>query len=108
MTKKDDRIYKVIFVNQDQVFELYAKHVYQSDMWGFLEIEELVFGNRSELVIDPGEEKLKTEFSGVKRSYIPTHAIVRIDEVENEGIAKVSDAKGTITAFPVAPAQPKS
>lgn len=108
MAKKDDRIYKVIFVNQDQVFELYAKHVYQSDMWGFLEIEELVFGNRSELVIDPGEEKLKTEFNGVKRSYIPSHAIVRIDEVENEGVAKVSEAKGTIAAFPVAPVQPKS
>ncbi|WP_415892605.1 DUF1820 family protein [Neptuniibacter sp. PT8_73] len=104
MAKKDDRIYKVIFVNQDQVFELYAKHVYQSDMWGFLEIEELVFGNRSELVIDPGEEKLKTEFSGVKRSYIPSHAIVRIDEVENEGVAKVSEAKGTIAAFPLSSA----
>ncbi|WP_415882486.1 DUF1820 family protein [Neptuniibacter sp. QD34_54] len=108
MAKNNDRIYKVIFVNQDQVFELYAKHVYQSDMWGFLEIEELVFGNRSELVIDPGEEKLKTEFSGVKRSYIPSHAIVRIDEVENEGVAKVSEAKGTIAAFPISPAPQKN
>ncbi|WP_415904509.1 DUF1820 family protein [Neptuniibacter sp. QD48_55] len=107
MAKNNDRIYKVIFVNQDQVFELYAKHVYQSDMWGFLEIEELVFGNRSELVIDPGEEKLKTEFSGVKRSFIPSHAIVRIDEVENEGVAKISEVKGTIATFPLAPVQPK-
>ena len=39
-----DSIYKVIFHNQNQVFEIYAKHVYQSDMYGFIEIEEFVFG----------------------------------------------------------------
>lgn len=103
MSKKDDRIYRVIFVNQDQVFEVYAKHVYQSEMWGFLEIEEFVFGSQSELVIDPGEEKLKNQFNGVKRSYVPNHAIIRIDEVEHEGVAKVTEAKGSITAFPMAP-----
>lgn len=91
----------MLFVNQDKVYELYARHVFQSEMWGFLEIEEFVFGSRSELLVDPGEEKLKQEFSGVKRSYVPIQAIVRIDEVDNEGIAKVSDAKGTVTAFPV-------
>ncbi len=62
MAKQEDRIYRVIFVNQDQVFEVYARHVYQSDMWGFLEIEEFVFGSQSDLVIDPGEEKLKNQF----------------------------------------------
>ena len=108
MAKKEDRIYRVIFVNQDQVFELYAKHVYQSDMWGFLEIEEFVFGNRSELVIDPGEEKLKNQFAGVKRSYIPSHAVIRIDEVEHEGVPKITEAKGTIAAFPMTPAPKKS
>ncbi|WP_370298820.1 DUF1820 family protein, partial [Pontibacterium sp.] len=42
----DDRMYRVIFINQDQVYELYARHVYQSDLWGFLKVEEFVFGNR--------------------------------------------------------------
>ncbi len=97
----DASIYRVTFINQDKVYELYARHVYQSEMWGFLELEEFVFGSRSELLVDPGEEKLKQEFSGVKRSYVPIQAIVRIDEVDNEGIAKISDAKGTVTAFPV-------
>lgn len=104
MAKNEDRIYRVIFVNQDQVFEVYAKHVYQSDMWGFLEIEEFVFGSQSDLVIDPGEEKLKNQFSDVKRSYVPNHAIIRIDEVEHEGVAKVTEAKGSIAAFPMTPA----
>ena len=40
-------IYKVIFVNQGQMFEIYARQIYQSDLYGFIEIEELVFGELS-------------------------------------------------------------
>lgn len=100
---KPDPIYRVIFVNQDKVYELYAMHIYQSELWGFLEVEKFVFGNHSDLVIDPGEEKLKNQFSSVKRSFIPNHAVIRIDEVENEGVPKITEAKGNITAFPVTP-----
>ena len=35
------------------------------------------------------EEKLKAEFSGVKRTFVPLHAVVRIDEVEREGVNKI-------------------
>lgn len=97
-------VYKVIFQNGTQVFEVFARQIYQSDMWGFIEIEELLFGERSQLLVDPAEEKLKTEFAGVKRSYIPLQSVIRIDEVEKEGAAKVSDTptgqSGTVTNFP--------
>jgi hypothetical protein len=96
-------IYKVIFLNQNKVYELYAKAIYQSEMYGFIEIEQFVFGERSQMIVDPGEEKLKGEFAGVSRSYIPMHSIIRIDEVEKEGVGKILDAPaGTtnITAFP--------
>ncbi len=95
-------IYKVIFQSQNQVYEVYARQVFQSDLWGFIEIEELVFGERSKLVVDPSEEKLKNEFSGVKRSYIPMQAIIRIDEVDKEGTAKISESNGSgnISPFP--------
>ena len=86
-------IYKVIFYNQNQIFEVYARAIYQSEMYGFIEIEEFIFGERSQLLVDPGEEKLKSEFAGVKRSYIPMHSIVRIDEVEKEGAIKVTEVK---------------
>ncbi|MAV76274.1 MAG: hypothetical protein CL691_06605 [Cellvibrionales bacterium] len=89
-----ESIYKVIFLNQNQVYEVYAKHVYQSDMYGFIEIEAFVFGERSQMIVDPAEERLKNEFSSVSRSYIPMHALIRIDEVEKEGVAKISDAQG--------------
>lgn len=95
-------IYRVIFHNQNQVYEVYAREIYQSDMYGFIEVEELVFGERSQMLVDPAEEKLKSEFAGVTRSYIPLHAIVRIDEVEKEGVGKVIDTKGDskIANFP--------
>ena len=97
-------IYKVIFHNGGQVYEVFARQIYQSEMWGFVEIEELVFGERSQILVDPGEEKLKKEFSGVKRSYIPLQSIVRIDEVEKEGAARISDGGGSkIAPFPVMP-----
>lgn len=95
-------LYKVIFYNQNQVYEIFAAAIYQSDMYGFVEIEELVFGEHTQLLVDPAEEKLKGEFAGVKRSYIPMHSIVRIDEVEKEGTVKVTDIKtgDKVTNFP--------
>ncbi|EED34187.1 conserved domain protein [Luminiphilus syltensis NOR5-1B] len=98
-------VYKVIFQNGNQVFEVFARQIYQSDMWGFIEIEELVFGERSQILVDPGEEKLKTEFSGVTRSYIPLQSVIRIDEVEKEGAAKISDASqnNKVAKFPMGP-----
>jgi hypothetical protein len=58
-------IYKIIFFNQGQIYEIYARQIYQSDLYGFIEIEELVFGERSGVLVDPSEEKLKAEFEGV-------------------------------------------
>ena len=96
------KTFKVIFHNQGEVFEVFVRNIYQSDMYGFIEVEEYLFGERSSLVVDPSEEKLKTTFEGVKRSYIPMHSIIRIDEVEKEGTGKVSAAKGEkVTPFPM-------
>ena len=101
ITMPSQPIYKVIFFNQGQVYELYVRSVYQSELMGFLEVEEFVFDERSKMIVDPGEEKLKTEFASVKRSYIPLHAVVRIDEVEKEGACKVTDVKGgNVTPLP--------
>lgn len=98
-------IYKVIFLNRGQIYEVFVRGIYQSEMYGFIEIEEIIFGERNKVVVDPAEEKLKSEFTGVKRSYIPMHSIVRIDEVEKEGPMKISDAKSgdNIAHFPFPP-----
>lgn len=82
-------LFKVVFVNQSKVYEVYARQIQQSSLFGFIEIEEFVFGEHSGMLIDPSEERLKDEFAAVKRSYIPMHAIVRIDEVEKRGSARI-------------------
>lgn len=105
-------IYKVVFYNQNQVFEVYARAIYQSEMYGFVEVEDFVFGERSQLLVDPSEERLKNEFASVKRSYIPMHSIIRIDEVEKEGAVKITEVKSgekaTTIPFPTMIPSPKS
>lgn len=87
------QIFKVVFVNQNQIYELYARHVFQGEMYGFVVVEDFVFGESSSIVVDPGEEKLKSEFENVKRSFIPMHEIIRIDQVEKRGAAKILPLK---------------
>ena len=93
-------IYKVTFLNKGKVYEVFVKQVYQSDLYGFIEVEDYVFNERTQVVVDPSEEKLKSEFSGVKRSFIPLQAIIRIDEVEKSGVAKISNGDN-IAPFPI-------
>ena len=97
-------LYKIIFHDQGKIYEIYAKSVHQGSMFGFIEVEELVFGEKTSVVVDPSEESLKTEFSNVTRTYIPMHAIVRIDEVNKRGSAKVTQITENgenIAPFPV-------
>ncbi len=96
-----ERIYRVIFHNQGKVYEVYAGEVGEGGMLGFVRVGSLSFGERSQLVVDPSEEKLKSEFAGVRSTLVPLHCIIRIDEVEKEGIAKITDADGKVTPFPV-------
>jgi len=95
-------IFPISFSYLDSVYEVYAKQVTESDMFGFILIEDFVFGEQTSLVVDPSEEKLKLEFNGVKRVYLPSHAIHRIDEVEKQGVAKIRDGKNTnkVALFP--------
>ena len=94
-------LYKITFTNQGKLYEVYAKSVSNSNLLGFIEIESLVFGEKTSLVVDPSEEKIKTEFEGVKRTYIPMHYVLRIDEVDKEGVSKISKAEGNnVTQLP--------
>ena len=102
-TAKTKRIYRVIFSNHGQVYEVYAKSVSQGSLFGFVEVEGLLFGEKTSLVVDPSEESLQREFSGVERSYIPLHALVRIDEVEKRGASRihaVPESSDKVTPLP--------
>jgi hypothetical protein len=95
-------IYRIIFASQNKVYEIYARKVTQGELYGFVEVEGVLFGEKSSLLLDPGEEQLKHEFNGVKKSYLPFSSIIRIDEVEKEGTAKVLQLAGS-SAPPASP-----
>lgn len=105
MKSKAKAIYRVLFHNQGNLYEIYARHVSQGALYAFVEVEGIIFGERSNVLVDPSEERLKAEFAGVRRTYIPLQAVVRIDEVEKEGSNKIVAAaseKGNVTPFPLA------
>ena len=94
-------VFKIQFMNQGKVYEIFAGGVRQGDLFGFLEVEKLIFGERTTVVVDPSEERIKSEFAGVRRTFIPLHAVLRIDEVKKQGVSKISNPKGNIAQFPV-------
>jgi hypothetical protein len=100
-------IFKIMFVNQGKVYEIYARKVGQGRLFGFIEVEGLTFGERSTVLLDPGEERIKAEFQGVNCTMLPMHSILRIDEVKKQGQAKVSALEGgNVAQFPMSMYQP--
>lgn len=95
--------YRVSFYNQGAVYVVYAKYVAESQLFGFLELSELVFDqeNAATWHID---KKIKEEFTNVKISYIPTHAVIRIDEIEDQKVKGKNDRgvdDGNVSQFPL-------
>jgi len=101
MTKSP--LYKIIFLNQSKLYEIYAREVVQSNLFGFIEVSALEFSSKSDLLVDPSEEKLKSEFAAVDRTFIPVYSIIRIDQVKQQGSAKIteiSEADRRVLNFP--------
>jgi hypothetical protein len=99
-------LYKVSFLSNGKIYELHARHVAASDIWGFTAISDLVFGGDGEsLVIDPIEERLRDEFANTRVLHLPIHAIVRIEEVRQRGQLAIRDAASgeKVTPFPLPP-----
>jgi len=89
MSSRKQSVYRIYFTSQGKSYEIYARQVNPAALYGFVEVEGILFGERSRIVVDPGEESLRNEFGSVKRLLIPYHAVSRIDEVDKEGAGKV-------------------
>ena len=99
-------LFKITFLNQGKSYELYARHVGTSALWGFTEVAELVFEPRGEgLVVDPTEERLREEFGATRVLHLPLHAVIKVEEVEKRAPAAIRDAASgeKVTPFPLAP-----
>lgn len=104
-----NKLYKVTFLNHSKVYELYARQVAASGLWGFTEIGELVFDVHEGLVVDPTEERLRDEFGNTRVLHLPMQSIIRIEEVERKGQSAIRDAatgEKVVTPFPL-PAKPR-
>ena len=102
-------LFKVTFLNHGKVYELYARHVASSGLWGFTEVGELVFDLHDGVLVDPTEERLRDEFGNTRALHLPMQSIVRIEEVEKKGQSAIRDAatgETVVTPFPL-PARPR-
>ncbi|HKL25713.1 MAG TPA: DUF1820 family protein [Desulfuromonadales bacterium] len=94
MSETLKRIYRIFFSFNGKSYELYARQVSQADLYGFVAIEDILFGERSSLVVDPAEEALRKEFAEVRKILIPFQAVHRIDEVEKQGQPRILSLAG--------------
>ncbi|MFP4207689.1 MAG: DUF1820 family protein [Wenzhouxiangella sp.] len=97
-------MFKVIFHNQNKVYELFCRKVEGSEMaYGFVELVDLIFEGDDGLVIDPTEERLRAEFADVERIHLPMHAVIRVEQVRKRGACAIRDAKSgeKVTPLPL-------
>ncbi len=102
-------LYKVTFLNHGRIYELYARRVASSELWGFTEIGDLVFDVRDGVLIDPSEERLRDEFGDTQVLHLPMQSVIRIEEVARKGPSAIRDAESgekVVTPFPL-PAKPR-
>ena len=90
-------IYRVQFQVRDTHYDLYVRHVYPADMAGFICLEDFVFNEERQLLIDPRSEKLRNEFANVETAFIPYHQIQRIDQVSSIGESRIDNRPSELT-----------
>lgn len=94
-------IYKVVFLNHGKVYEIYARKVSSSELWGFTCVADLEFAPRDSLLVDPTEERLREEFQRTRALHLPMQSIVRIEEVAERGTAAIRDGASGDKVIPL-------
>jgi len=85
MAKGRDRntYYKVSFELNGEMYQVCARTVKSSDLYGLIELGDFIFPE-SGILYNPGEERVRREFEGIRRTWIPYHAVMRVDEISDE------------------------
>jgi hypothetical protein len=101
----DKRLYKIVFLNNGKVYELFSEQVSSSGLWGFVEVSDLVFETSDGLVVDPTEEKMRQEFEHAKVLHLPIQSVFRVEEVKKRGACLIRDRESgeKVTPFPLTP-----
>jgi hypothetical protein len=106
----DKRLYKIIFLNQGKVYELFSEGVSSSGLWGFIEVSGLVFDSGDGLVVDPTEERMRQEFADARVLHLPIQSVLRVEEVDKRGQCLIRDRESgeKVTPFPISPSNRSS
>ena len=98
-------MYRVSFLKHGKVYEMFCQDLGSSNLWGFVELTHLVFGEKGSVVVDPTEEKMRDEFEGVEALFLPMHSVLSIEQVKKRGQAVIRDRKSgeKVTPFPLTP-----
>jgi hypothetical protein len=102
-------LYKITFLNAGKIYELYARRVTSSSLWGFTEVADLVFDVNEGLVVDPTEERLREEFANTRVLHLPMQSVLRVEEVDRKAPLSIRDAgtgEKVVTPFPM-PMKPR-
>lgn len=101
----EKRLYKIIFLNNGKIYELFSEGVTTSGLWGFVEVSDLVFDTAEGLVVDPTEEKMREEFKDARVLHLPIQSVLRVEEVEQRGQCLIRDGESgeKVTPFPMPP-----
>jgi len=99
----DKQIYKVVALLQGKVYELYARGVTSSGLFGFLEISGLLFDSGQQTVVDPAEERMREEFADTEVLHVPINSVLRVEQVKRRGQCVIRDRESgeKVTPFPV-------
>ena len=105
-------LYRVLFKQDDKIYETYAQYVSDESLVGFVEIEEFIFTDlplTQSTFEREDSDVLEKIFSGVKRCYIPVHLVLRIDEVSQIEVLNAGRGEhSNVKPFPVSHLNSKS
>ena len=86
-------IYRVHFQTEDRNYSLLTRSVKESELFGFIEISEIIFEDINRLIISPEDEALRKEFAKVESISIPHQYLRRIDRLSDSDDVGVSYLK---------------
>lgn len=84
MVEVKDIVYRTVFTHLDQVYTVYSQGISEETLVGFIELDSII-EVKQEVVLSTESHETHQLFlqqlASIKRTYVPMHAVVRIDEM---------------------------
>lgn len=84
-------IYRIVFLQQEDIKEIYAQYISEETLVGFIEADTLIDYDPAKAIVNTSE---------VRRCYIPLHTILRIDEVMPDNLLQKSSDNSNVSHLP--------